>query len=84
MAQGGRVKLDPSLADVMLLPWTYPWWKRVLCYLVWKNRPFKWVAGLLWSSPYRKVVVVARSEAVARYVMGQMREEGKDDNAVAG
>lgn len=78
------MRLDPELADVALLPWTYPWWKRALCWLVWKNRPFKWLAGLFWSSPYRKVVVLARSEAIARYVMGQMREEGKDDVDTAG
>ena len=39
---------------------TYPRWRRALAWVVWKNRPFRWVAGLLWTNPYRRVVAVVR------------------------
>lgn len=51
---------DIQVTDVALLPWTYPWPRRILCFVWWKMPPFRWIARAFGKSPYRQVVAVAR------------------------
>ena len=50
-----------QVKDVQLLPWTYPWPKRFLVWMIWKcpvfRLPFRLLLPRKWN-PYRKVVKI--------------------------
>jgi len=56
------------IVDVVLLPWTYPWWRRALCFVFWKVPPMSWLMRGFWQSPYGQVVAVAQIEPALRHV----------------
>ena len=63
-----------TVQDVTVLAYTFPWPKRALCYLLWMNRPFRWIMHGLFGShrnPYRLVV--------ALYGFGPQPEPGIPD-----
>jgi len=64
---------DQGIVDVCLLVDTYPWWKRALSWIVWKNRPFKWVARMFWRSPYCRVVALVNPATAVRGAVREMR-----------
>jgi hypothetical protein len=43
--------------DKVLLPQTFVWYKRALCWCLWKT-PVQRLMRLRWRSPYRRVVDV--------------------------
>ncbi len=61
-----RPLVDPfgGVDDVLLLPWTYPWPKRVLCWIIWRTS-IKYVTRLFGKSPYCKVVAVVDGRLIA-------------------
>jgi len=50
--------------DAALKVWTYPLWKRILCWLVWQcpvtRVPFRVVLPRAWN-PYRQTVLLCRT-----------------------
>lgn len=60
------MSMSGEFTDVVLLPWTYSWPKRILCFIAWKVPPFRWVVrwfarGLGIENPYCKVVALIQS-----------------------
>lgn len=62
---GVDIQMTGEFTDVRLLPWTYHWPKRILCFIAWKVPPFRWVTRAFASAfgiqnPYCKIVALIR------------------------
>lgn len=53
------MRVPMQIEDVTILAYTYPWWKRMLTWLVWRT-PLRYAARRRWRSPYGQVVAVFR------------------------
>ena len=46
-----------QIVDVALLPQTYRWWKRIICWFLW-SFPLKYFTRLFGRNPYCKIVAL--------------------------